>query len=207
MARTATEYSAMIQRKEDDVARLSSEVTTSKGERVQLQKELSELRALIEKQRAELESSKVDADRTLSIKAKLQKELDDLRTLIETKTTEETRRREVEKSKEVELADLRRQVTDLQGQLNVLRKAALENETKLNLEVQRINRQHVQLEAAYASLAERERNSREQSANAETSLATLEKTKRGLESELQALRARQIDSDGQLAETLKAKEV
>ncbi|KAF9234323.1 nonmuscle myosin heavy chain b [Melanogaster broomeanus] len=206
LTRTANEYSTMIQKKEDDIARLASEVATSKRERTQLQREIIEIRALTEKQKAELDASKADADRTLAAKAKLQVELDDLRALLETKTTEETRRREVEKSKDVELADLRRQAVDLQSQLNVFHKTALENESNLNLELERVSRQYAQLESAHASLLESERRVKERSTKAESVVAALEKTKRTLESELQALRSRQIDSDSQLAEALKAKE-
>lgn len=207
MTRTATEYSSIIQRKEDDIAKLSSEVAASKRERSQLQKDLIELRALAEKHQAELSVSKADTERTFSAKVKLQAELDDLRTLMETKTTEETRRREVEKSLEEELIDLRGQVAELQRQLKILRETALEKESQLSLEVEKLSGQYTQLEVTYSSLLERERISKENSAKAESAVALLEKAKRNLESELQALRSRHIDTDGQLAEAVRAKDV
>jgi myosin protein heavy chain len=207
LTRTANDYSTMLQRKEDNIVRLASEVVASKRERTQLQKDVIEINALTERQRAELDAYRVDADRTLIAKARLQEELDELRALKETKTTEETRRREVEKSKDEELADLRRQVADLQGQLNSLRKTALDNESKLKLEVERASRQHAQLESSHMSLRERERATSEQVTKAEAAVVAMEKSKRTLESELQALRAKQIDSDSQLAEAVKAKEV
>lgn len=206
LTRTATEYSSIIQRKEDDIAKLSSEVAASKRERSQLQKDLIELRALAEKHQAELSVSKADTERTFSAKVKLQAELDDLRTLMETKTTEETRRREVEKSLEEELIDLRGQVAELQRQLKILRETALEKESQLSLEVEKLSGQYTQLEVTYSSLLERERISKENSAKAESAVALLEKAKRNLESELQALRSRHIDTDGQLAEAVRAKD-
>lgn len=207
LTRTANDYSTMLQKKEDDIIRLASEVAASKRERTQLQKDVTETRALTEKQKAELDAYRVDADRALTAKARLREELDELRALMETKTTEETRRREVEKSKDEELADLRRQVADLQGQLNAFRKTALDNESKLKLEVERVSRQYTQLENSHTSLLERERAANEQSTKAEVAAIAMEKSKRTLESELQALRAKQIDSDSQLAEAMKAKEV
>ena len=207
LTRTANDYSAMLQKKEDDIVRLASEVAASKRERTQLQKDIIETRALTEKQKSELDAYRMDADRTLTAKARLQEELDELRALMETKTTEETRRREVEKSKDEELADLRRQVTDLQGQLNSFRQTALDNESKLKLEVERVTRQYTQLESSHTSLLERERAANERSTKAEAAAVAMEKSKRTSESELQALRAKQIDSDSQLAEAMKAKEV
>ncbi|KAG8221578.1 P-loop containing nucleoside triphosphate hydrolase protein [Butyriboletus roseoflavus] len=206
LTRTANDYSKMLQKKEDDIVRLASEVAASKRERTQLQKDIIEIRALTEKQKAELDAYRVDADRTLTAKARLQEELDELRALMETKTTEETRRREVEKSKDEELADLRRQVADSQGQLNSFRKIALDNESKLKLEAERVSHQYAQLESSHTSLLERERAANEQSTKAEAAAVAMEKSKRTLESELQALRAKQIDSDSQLAEAVKAKE-
>ncbi|KAI6157245.1 hypothetical protein BKA82DRAFT_80007, partial [Pisolithus tinctorius] len=72
LTRTATEYTSIIQRKEVDVANLTSEVSASKRELAQLEKELIERRALAEKHQAELSASKTDAGRTLATKAKLQ---------------------------------------------------------------------------------------------------------------------------------------
>lgn len=157
LTRTANDYSTMLQKKEDDIVRLASEVAASKRERTQLQKDVVEIRALTEKQKAELDANKADADRTTVAKAKLQGELDELRATMKTKTTEETRRREADKSKDEELADLRRQVADLQGQQNAFRKTALDNESKLKLDVERVTRQYTQLESSHASLLERER--------------------------------------------------
>lgn len=207
LTRTANDYSSMLQKKEDDIIRLASEAAASKRERTQLQKDIIEIRALTEKQKAELDAYRVDTDRTLTAKARLQEELDELRALMETKTTEETRRREVEKSRDEELVDLRRQVTDLLNQLNALRKTALDNESKLKLEAERVSRQYTQLESSHTSLLERERATNEQSIKVEAVAVALEKSKKTLESELQALRAKQLDSDSQLAETVKAKEV
>ncbi|KAG9311336.1 myosin II heavy chain [Chiua virens] len=184
LTRTANEYSSMLQKKE----------------------EVIEVRALAEKQRAEMDAYRVDVDRTSSAKARLQEELDELRALMETKTTEETRRREAEKSKDEELTDLRSQVGDLQGQLNAFRRTALDNESKLKLEVEKVRRQYAQLEDSHMSLLERERAANEQSTKAEAAAVTMEKSRRTMEIELQALRAKQIDSDSQLGEVVKAKE-
>ncbi|KAI6121202.1 P-loop containing nucleoside triphosphate hydrolase protein [Pisolithus sp. B1] len=208
------EVTTLLSQREEDLARLKERAESSTNE---LQAKLTaELRttalltgkveqlersarhtkdqlAELTRIRQELSASKADAGRTLAAKAKLQTELDDLRALMETKTTEETRRREAQKSMEQELVDLRDQ-------------PALEKESTLTLELERLSGQYKQIEATYSSLLERDRISKENSTKAEATVASLEKVKRALESETQALRSRQIDTDGQLAEALRAKE-
>jgi hypothetical protein len=70
-----------------------------------------------------------------------------------------------------------------------------------------MRRQYKQLDSAHSSLLERERGLKERTSKAEAMVVDLEKARRVLESELQALRSRQIESDGRLAETSRAKEV
>ncbi|KAG1740928.1 P-loop containing nucleoside triphosphate hydrolase protein [Suillus lakei] len=191
MARTSAEYSAMIQNKEDQNSQLLSTIH----------------RIHRRTQRAEIHASRADVDRAVSGKIKLQGELDELRAIMETKTSEDARRLEVEKSKEEELAELRCQSSQLQAELSVLRENALDKESKLVTELDEMRRQHKQLDSAHSSLLERERGLKERTSKVEAMVVDLEKAKRVLESELQALRSRQIDSDGRLAETSRAKEI
>jgi myosin protein heavy chain len=197
----------MVQNKEDQNSQLLSTITASADERSRLQKEIVELHATSDRQRAEIHASRTDVDRAVSAKIKLQGELDELRAIMETKTSEDARRLEVEKSKEEELTELRRQSSLLHVELSVLRENSLDKESKLVTELDEMRRQHKQLDSAHSSLLERERSSKERTSKVEAMLVDLEKAKRVLESELQALRSRQIDSDGRLAETLRAKEV
>ena len=61
--------------------------------------------------------------------------MDELCALMDAKIGEETRRTEVEKSKEQELADLRSQVAGLRADLSEARKLGLESQSKLKVEL------------------------------------------------------------------------
>ncbi|KAG1765567.1 P-loop containing nucleoside triphosphate hydrolase protein [Suillus occidentalis] len=156
MARTSAEYSAMVQNKEDQNSQLLSTITASADERSRLQKEI----------RVEIHASRTDI--------KLQGELDELRAIMETKTSEDARRLEVEKSKEEELTELRR---------HVLRENSLDKESKLVTELDEMR--------PHSSLLERERGLKERTSKVEAMLVDLEKAKRALRSP-ETLRAKEI---------------
>jgi myosin protein heavy chain len=207
MARTATQYSTIIQQKEDHIARLISDLASSKREREQSFKHITELQADIDTLAAELDAQKGDQDRGKLARARLQEDVDELRALMDAKISEETRRTEVEKGKEQELADLRSQVSKLQADLKEARKLGLEGQSKLKVELDNSVRAHSSLQESHNSLAERERAVQARLIKADSGLLDLQKVKRALESELQSVRSRQIDADGHLGEAIRAKEV
>ncbi|KAI0726107.1 nonmuscle myosin heavy chain b [Fomitopsis betulina] len=206
LARTATDYSAMIKAKEEEADRLSDELDKSKAERGRSLKQISELQGKVDALTAELLAQRSDRDRDAAAQAKLQEELDELRTVLAAKTNEETRRSEVEKSKEQELGNLRAQASKLSQELEDARRSALEGQTKLKVDLDTLTREHTSLEKSHRSLSEREQSIRSELKATETSLAEAVKARRSLESDLQAIRTRQIDTDGQLGEALKEKE-
>lgn len=207
MARTATQYSTIIQKKEDEAARLVSDLVTLKREREQSYKQITGLQADINTLKSELDAQKGERERGKVARGKLQEEVDELRALMDAKTSEDTRRSEVEKSKEQELADLRGQVAKLQAELNESRRLGLEGQSKLKVELDNSVRAHRSLQDSHKVLSERERAIQGRLAKAESGLEELEKVKRTLESDLHSVRSRQIDADGQLAEAIRAKEV
>jgi myosin heavy chain 9/10/11/14 len=207
MARTATEYSAIIQKKEADMERLNADLVKLRSEGDRSQRELIELHGHLETLTAELDAEKADRERGASVRAKLQEELDELRALLAAKTTEETRRTEVEKSKDAELADLRLQTSRLQQDLAESRSSAVEGQAKLKVELDTALRDHKMLQQSHQSLSDRERDVSARLQAAESALSDAEKSKRAAESDLQAVRSRQIDTDDQLAVALRAKEV
>ena len=66
---------------------------------------------------------------------------------------------------------------------------------------------HKNIQQSHLSLSDRAQTSQAQLKKAEAALSEAEKAKRALESELQSVRSRAIDTDNQLAEMQKAKEV
>ena len=207
LARTAADYSRIIKEKEAEVDRVRSELETTKRERTRLQKHVTELEADLETLSLEVDESKQARERDLSAQTKLQKELDQLRALLEAKTSEETKRSEVERRKEAELISLRSEVAKLQRDTADARTSALEAQNKLKVDLDTISREHKSLQHTYNSLLERERTASLKVKEITVNLSAAEKIKRSLESDLQSVRSRQNDTDSQLAEVQRAKEV
>ncbi|KAF5381605.1 hypothetical protein D9615_005504 [Tricholomella constricta] len=206
MARTATEYSTVMQKKEDHIVKLSGQLESLRATNRKALNEITELQSDIDTLVAELDAEKGDRAQDVAARKKLQEEVDQLRSLMEAKTSEETRRNEVQKRKEEELADLRSQVHTLQQELADSRRVALEGQSKLKLELEYSAREHNTLLQSHKSLSERESVAQSQLTKSKTTISDLEKTKRSITSELQSLRSRQQDYESQLVEATKAKE-
>lgn len=187
--------------------RLTAELGASRQEKGRLMKQISELQGKIDTLSSQIQSQQDEHKRDSSVRAKLQDELDELRALLATKVTEETRRSEAEKSKEEEITLLRSQATKLSQDLSDVRKSTLESQSKLKVELDTLVREHNSLQSSHKSLSDREQVAQSQLKKVEATLADLEKNKRATDSDLQSLRSRQIDIDGQLAEAVKEKEV
>lgn len=207
MDRTATQYSAMIEKKEDDLSRLAGQLALTKQKHEAATKDSATFQSQISTLQLTIQAQERDRDRAALEKTKLQAELDELRNMMAVKTNEDTRRTEVEKSREHELTGLREQVKKLQNQVIHEQQHAVEEHNKLKVEFDAVVRDHKALGASHTSLARRDEEHRQKLASTEESLSKLEKTHRSLESELQILRTRQIDTDSQLAEATKSKEV
>ncbi|KAI9457605.1 myosin II heavy chain [Lactarius psammicola] len=183
LTRTASDYSDMIKQKDANITQLTTELEASKSERSRLSKEILEYRGRIDALTAEIVSQQ---DKT--------------------KTSEESRRNEVEKQKDAELRDLRLQASQLQQELSEARRTAIEVENKLKVDLESSLREHTSLLQSHRSLSDRLQVNDQKLKQTEVSLAEASKTKRSQESELQELRSRRIDLDGQLAELQKVKE-
>ncbi|KAJ3985572.1 nonmuscle myosin heavy chain b [Lentinula detonsa] len=206
MDHTVTDYSNLIQKKDDRIAELLQELEQLAVEHQQASKEILELQSDLDTLAAELEAEKVDHARGDVSRARTQAELDELRSLLEAKTSEETRRNEVEKSKELELTDLRSQVAKTQQELTDTRRSALENQGKLRVDLEQSARELASLQSSYEVLAKQERDAQSAVAETRSALSELEKGKRSMESELQSLRSRTFETETALAEVQKIKE-
>ncbi|TDL22507.1 nonmuscle myosin heavy chain b [Rickenella mellea] len=206
MARTATDYSNIINKKEADIARLLSDLDSLQVDREDSMKHSAQLQGEIDTLAAELEAQKGDRQRSVFARAKLQEELDELRSLMDAKTTEDTRRAEVERSKDQELAGLRSQVAKLQQEREDYRKSILAEQNRLKVELDTLHREYASLQSSHQELAANEKSNNAKRKDVEAALTEAERVKRSLDSELRSVRSRQIDTEGQLAEALKAKE-
>lgn len=207
LGRTATEYSTMIQKKEDQISQLTSQLDDLKKEREINSAEILALQADIDTLDAQLTAEKNDHATDVASREKLQEEMDELRALLETKASEETRRSEAEKSKELELVDLRSQCSKLQQESSELRNSFLEVQSKSKVEHEQLLREFNSLERSHQSLSDRERTTQSQLVKMQAQLAELEKAKRSVDSELLTLKSRQHEAQDHLAEALRNKEV
>lgn len=207
LTRTASDYSNMIKHKDTIISQLTTELEASKSERSRLSKEILESRGRIETLTAEIVFQRDSEARHNTVVEKLQDELDKLRSLMEAKTSEENRRDEVDKQKDAELRDLRLQASELQQELGEARRTAIEAENKLKVDLEASIQEHTSLLQSHRSLSDRLQANSEKLKKSEASLAEASKIKRSQELELQELRSRRIDLDGQVAELQKAKEV
>lgn len=207
MALTVNDYLNVIKRGEAQMAELAKELEALKSERDAAQKETLELRNDVGTFVVELNTEKDARSKEMALRSKLQEELDELRALMEAKTSEETRRNEVEKSKEEELSDLRSQVTKLNEALDEARHQTLEGQSKLKLELEYTMKEQASVQKSLDSLIEKERATQAQLSKSQAALSEMDKAKRAIESELHSLRVRQRDHDTLLAEATKQKEV
>jgi len=207
LTRTAADYSKMIQRKEEQIAALNKQLDVLKSEHEKASVEIMELRADIDNLDAQLSVEKEDHSVDIAALNKLSEERDELRGLLATKASEETRRSEVEKSKELELADLRSRTGHLHQELTELKQSSLENQNRAKLELDHVTRDHTSLQHSHNSLLDRERAAQSQLSKLQTQFSELEKAKRTLESELLSSRSRHHETEAQLADALRAKEV
>lgn len=138
---------------------------------------------------------------------KLVKERDELHVLLATKASEETRRSEVEKSRELELAELRKELDNLHQTQSQLKQSALETQRKARLELEQMTRDYSSLQSSHNSLVNMDQSTRSQLVTVQAQLSELEKAKRTLESELLSSRSRLHEHEGQLVEAVQVKEV
>lgn len=206
LARTATDYEVVIQRKTVEIDRLTDEVNASRRESEVMKKEIAALQSDIDTLTKELEDQATDGAKVNQAKAKLESELDDLRKLMAAKTDEETRRSKVEASQEQELSALRSQVSNLQSELTDVRRSTTESTNKLKLDIETAQRERETVVKALEEAQAKAKKFENRLNDVEYGIVTAEKAKRTAESELQSIRSRQIDLDGQLAEASKAKE-
>lgn len=207
MDRTATEYSQMIQKKDEDLSILKDQLTSANLQLEKTTRQSASSLAQIATLKLTIEAHERDKDRTRTEKMNLQAEIDELRNLMVVKTNEASRQTEADKSREAELTNIRVQVEDLQKRLILEKQNALEDHNKLQVDFEAVVRDHKALENSNTSLSRLEHQCREKLIITEEKLSSSEKLQRSLESELQALRTNKIGLEGQLAETMKLKEV
>jgi myosin protein heavy chain len=207
LTRTAADYSKIIEKKEGQIVALEQHLNALKVEHDHISDEIMALRADVDTLDGQLAAEREDRATDVAARDKVVAERDDLRILLATKASEETRRSEVERSKELELAELRRETAKLHQELGDLKRTALESQNKSKLELEQITRDHFSLQSSHTSLLDRERSAQSQLTKVKGQVTELERARRTLESELLSSRSRLHEHEAQLTEVSRQKEV
>ena len=154
-----------------------------------------------------MEARKDDRDLAIEDRTRLQAELDGLREVLAAKTSEERRREESERSKNQELGKLRAQVNSLQKELIESKNSGIEEHNRLRVSLETTEREYATLLRNFEELQTSDAAQRAKVADVGLRLSESEKKRRTLESELQGIKSRQLDLEGLLAETRKARDV
>jgi myosin protein heavy chain len=197
----------MITKKEAQIDTLNKQLEALKTQYDSACGEIMAMRADIDTLDGQLTAAREDHTADIATREKLVEERDELRVLLATKASEETRRSEVEKSREMEFAELRREVARLHQDQTELKRSALESQNKARLELEQITHDHSSLRSSHESLLNKEQSTRSQLTTVQAQLSELGKAKRTLESELLSSRSRLHELEDQIAEVLQAKEV
>ncbi|KZT51923.1 putative nonmuscle myosin heavy chain b [Calocera cornea HHB12733] len=206
LKRMSTDYEARIRKGEANVDLLTKELAASKLDAQASTKKVEELQGQLTSLRKELDAQKGDRHKDSLLRGKLQAELDQLRKSLDTKTMEDRKRSEVDRTKEHERSELQLQVGQLEGQLADIRRQAQKERTKLELDLDSAKRELTVATKTCNDLQQQAKAHTQNLREAELAVIQAEKQKRAAQSELEALRNKHGDADGQLAQMTKTKE-
>jgi myosin protein heavy chain len=207
LTRTATDYTAMLKRKETEISQLLTNMDDLHVEREQSLKHTSELQAHTASLEEQLEVSTAERQREHAARNRLQKEIDDLRNVMAAKASEDTRKNEAHRSREKELTNLRAQHSKLGEQLEDVRRSNAESHARMKIELEEATHNRSALEQSQKELLAKQTDNLKRREAAEASLADSQRAQRSMESEIRVLKERSVKLEGELAETTKSKEV
>lgn len=207
LAHTTTDYEALVQKKEAELTKSSTLLGSARLERDSALKQSSQLQARIDALTGDLQASESARKQGIDSRSRLEEEIDELRTLLQAKTSEETKRSEAEKSKELEISDLRARITSIQQSAVDARREDSAALSKAKVELESLQREHDATQDAVLDLKARVQAAEKSLSETTLSLQAAEKAKKTAETELHEFRSKHLDSEGQLTEALKAKEV
>jgi len=204
LMRSVSESETRLQKKDIDISRLHSDLSSSSSERKALEQANAQLDVKLQSHFRDLGLQKDIASRETQARTNLEKEIDDLRT---TMGSQEMKRSEAEKSKEQEIASLRTAVGRLESELAQASRQSSATTEKITLELEGARREHGSLARTHEELVAKSSSLDQKVVKLEDQLGKVEEGRRAAEEELQSVRSRLIDADAALTETRKAKEV
>lgn len=147
---------------------------------------------------ADLVARDKERQQELAEKTKLQKALDELRAAMDAKTSEDIKRREVERSREAETADLRKQVGLLQEAQEKQRDNAVQLANKLRADVDALRQRHATAERDLATANQTIKAKVSEFGKLEAASSEAFKIRKAAEAELDGVRAQLKSTESQL---------
>ncbi|WVR03781.1 hypothetical protein IAU60_000776 [Kwoniella sp. DSM 27419] len=195
-----------ISTKERDIKELQSQRASS----IRAQEAAAQIQASLEVKldslTAELQAKDRERQSELGNRQKLERELDDLRKIMAAKTSEDSRRKEADRSREQEMAGLRDQVTQLQKSLDSQRETAQQLASKLRVDVEALKQSHStaqrDLKSTQAVLKERE----DHLAKLQAQINATGAEQRKVEADLASVREQLAGTEARLEVTAKARD-
>ncbi len=204
---TAADLDARLRKKQEEITQMQTGMGQSKRDAESALAGQAELKAHI--QTLDREKASVTGERdanALAIK-QVQGELDSLRRSMVEKVSQERFKADLDKSKDLELGDLRSKLDAATKQVVTDRQSSASVREKLETNLEDARRQNTSLardcREAQSALALAKSRLTDLSASA----AAFEEDRRDLQSQLAEIRSRQIATDGHLAEAIKGKAV
>jgi myosin protein heavy chain len=207
LAHTATDYESLMQKKEAELSKLSSLLGSSRVERDSALKQAGQLQGRLDALGADLHVSETARKQGIEARGRLEEEIDELRSLLQAKASEETKRSEASKSMEQELSGLRTRITTIQQDAVDASREAADVQSKLKVELESLRREHKAAQDSYRDVKLQAQNAEKSLSETTLSLHAADKAKKAAETELHEFRSKHLDTEGQLAEALKNKEV
>lgn len=131
-------------------------------------------------------------------RATLEKSLDELRKVMDAKANEDVKRREVEKSREAEMASLRQQVASLHQSQEKQRENAIALANKLRVDIDALRQRHSTAEKNLAASNDALKAKTSEAKKLESAADAAHKAKRAIETDLEQLKARLRATEGSL---------
>jgi len=200
-------HEATISSKQREISELETKrISTAKAQEASDQAK-AELAVKMDALRQAITARDRERQQDISARQGFEKELDDLRKVMATKSSEDSKRQEADRSREAEMSRSREQVTGLQKALDEQREGAQQLANNLRVDLEGLRRSHTMaqrgLKVTQGALQDKEKAL----AQLQQEVNKAHDSKRQVAGELVAVREQLVKSENQLRSTVQARDV
>ncbi|KAJ3104333.1 hypothetical protein HK100_004074 [Physocladia obscura] len=206
LSKKNSEIENILKRKEIEAVLLLEKLQQETDEREVSERQRREFQSKLSTTHAELESLVVERDLLKKNRIKLETELDSMSRLVEEKGSEEHKQGELRKLREYELSDLKNQLNNSLGEMEVLRKTSGIAQDKLNVELDTVRGELLTMSKLKTGFEQQSQDLNTEIERIEESNSKLERLKRQLETELSNSKSESINLNTELIELKLTKE-